>query len=239
MQIRTLSTRVGVPLFFVQTNGVIHDAKVDGYIDAYPALNLRNGKGAVVVKSAGNSFNDSDLADRYFNLGLGLCDNNGSAAFGLTCSNASINSGNNHPYQMVIGSNNADGTHTSYSTAGSALWASAPSGEYGFREPAMITTDQSNCEVGYSGSTNEDFYTNAYNGYPYGSMYPLNGVNSEVAAEFDPQCNYVQTFNGTSSAAPNTSGATALILAANNDLSWRDVKRIIASTADKIVCRRL
>lgn len=113
---------------FIQTNGVIHDTEVDGYIDAYPALNLREGKGAVVVKSAGNSFNDSDLSESYFRLGLGLCAVNGANANGLTCSNASINSGNNHPYQMVVGSNNADGTHTSYSTAGSALWASAPSG---------------------------------------------------------------------------------------------------------------
>ncbi|WP_062262312.1 S8 family serine peptidase [Endozoicomonas arenosclerae] len=220
---------------FVQTNGVIHNAEVDGYIDAYPALNLRDGKGAVVVKSAGNSFDDSDLSQRHFGLGLGLCDVNGANDNKLTCSNASINSGNNHPYQMVIGSNNADGTHTSYSTAGSAVWASAPSGEFGFREPAMITTDQSNCEIGYSGSVNENFYLNAYQGYPYGKMYPLNGVSSEISTELDPGCNYVQTFNGTSSAAPNTSGATALILEANSNLSWRDVKRIIASTADQIV----
>ncbi|WP_461534985.1 S8 family serine peptidase [Spongorhabdus nitratireducens] len=220
-----------VPL---QSNGVYHDEKIDGYIDAYPALNLRDGKGALVVKSSGNSFNDADLSQRIFKLGLDLCKKNGASEFGLTCSNAAINSGNNHPYQLVVGANNADGTHTSYSTAGSALWVSAPAGEYGFREPAMVTTDQSGCEIGYSGSINEDFYATNYKGYPYGDIYPLNGTKSDASAKYDQECNYVQTFNGTSSAAPNTSGAIALMLDANPDLTWRDVKRIIAKTSDQI-----
>ena len=40
--------------------------------------------------------------------------------------------------------------------------------------------------------------------------------------------------NGTSSATPVTSGSLALILEANPNLTWRDVKYIIAKTATKV-----
>jgi hypothetical protein len=40
--------------------------------------------------------------------------------------------------------------------------------------------------------------------------------------------------NGTSSAAPVTSGVVALMLEANSSLTWRDVKHILASTSDQV-----
>jgi kexin len=43
--------------------------------------------------------------------------------------------------------------------------------------------------------------------------------------------NYTSTFGGTSSAAPLAAGAIALVLSANQDLTWRDVKIILARTA--------
>ena len=46
-------------------------------------------------------------------------------------------------------------------------------------------------------------------------------------------CNYTSTFNGTSSAAPNASGVVSLILSANPELTWRDVRHILASTSTK------
>ena len=54
----------------------------------------------------------------------------------------------------------------------------------------------------------------------------------------NPNCNYVSSFNGTSSAAPTVSGVVALMLEANPDLTWRDVKHILASTSDKIDANR-
>ena len=47
-------------------------------------------------------------------------------------------------------------------------------------------------------------------------------------------CNYTANLNGTSFAAPIVSGAVALILEANPDLNWRQVKHILAYTAKKI-----
>ncbi|MHA3773558.1 S8 family serine peptidase [Verrucomicrobiota bacterium sgz303538] len=45
---------------------------------------------------------------------------------------------------------------------------------------------------------------------------------------------YTNSFGGTSSAAPLTTGGVALMLAANPGLGWRDVQEILASTAVKI-----
>ena len=44
---------------------------------------------------------------------------------------------------------------------------------------------------------------------------------------------YTSTFGGTSSATPLVAGIIALMLQANPDLTWRDVKNILAETAEK------
>ena len=44
----------------------------------------------------------------------------------------------------------------------------------------------------------------------------------------------MSTFNGTSAAAPNASGAIALLLEAEPELTWRDVKHILAKGARQI-----
>ena len=45
---------------------------------------------------------------------------------------------------------------------------------------------------------------------------------------------YTDAFNGTSAAAPVVSGVAALVREANRSLTWRDVKLILASTAQKV-----
>ncbi|TLM98295.1 MAG: hypothetical protein FDZ75_02665, partial [Actinobacteria bacterium] len=45
--------------------------------------------------------------------------------------------------------------------------------------------------------------------------------------------NYTRYFNGTSAAAPIVSGVCALVLEANPNLGWRDVTKILATTATK------
>jgi hypothetical protein len=45
---------------------------------------------------------------------------------------------------------------------------------------------------------------------------------------------YTNTFGGTSSACPGAAGTAALILSANNDLTWQQVKNIIKQTCEKI-----
>jgi len=174
---------------------------------------LRSGKGAIYIKSSGNGFNRG-AASRYCSTIYG-------ASTGLSCQNANMDPTNAIPYNIVTGALTAKGKKSSYSTAGSSLWVSAPGGEYGSTNPAMMTTDQSSCTKGYVRTGGAS--TNAFNTVSSGSGHSENS-----------NCNYASTFNGTSSAAPVTSGAVALILEANPSLTWRDVKHILASTSDQV-----
>jgi len=173
---------------------------------------LRGGKGAIYIKSAGNGFNS---------LSSTACSSLYGASTGLSCSNANMDRFNSIPYNIVVGALTAEGKKSSYSTAGSSVWVSAPGGEFGSTAPAMMTTDQSSCTKGYVRTGGAS--TNAFNTVSSGSGHSENS-----------NCNYASTFNGTSSAAPVTSGAVALILEANPSLTWRDVKHILASTSDQV-----
>ena len=130
----------------------------------------------------------------------------------IGCMGANMDASNNLPYLTVVGALNADGVRASYSSTGSNLWISAPAGEYGIESPAMITTDQMTTRRGY------DWY----------------GIGLSTQSSLNPNGNYVSMMSGTSSAAPNTSGAVALLLEARPDLSWRDVKHILARTARQV-----
>ncbi len=71
---------------------------------------------------------------------------------------------------------------------------------------SILTTDQSGCASGFS----------------------------TTWASYDTNCDYVAGFVGTSAATPMVSGAVALLLEANPDLNWREVKHILATTARQI-----
>lgn len=61
-----------------------------------------------------------------------------------------------------------------------------------------------------------------------------NGYNSGTTPGELPDANYTQTFGGTSSATPTAAGVVALMLQANPNLGWRDVKEILIATATKV-----
>ena len=62
----------------------------------------------------------------------------------------------------------------------------------------------------------------------------VNGRGIRSGDSENPHGDYISTFNGTSAAAPNASGAIALLLEAQPELTWRDVKYILARTARQI-----
>lgn len=169
-------------------------------------INGRNYKGQVYVKSAGNSFFECDVyhSDLY--------------RFNSVCGshNANTDPDNVLPWMIVVGAVNAKGISSSYSSAGSSLWISAPGGEYGTKDPAILTTDVVGCARGYaetgSGKTAFDKGTESLNS----------------------NCNYTNTFNGTSSAAPHVTGAVAVLMEVNPNLTARDIKHILATTATKV-----
>ena len=207
------------------------DSPVDPWIEgqyAYGVNTLRGGKGALYVKSAGNGFN---------RLGTAVC------TAGISCENANFDSSDVLPYNIVVAALNAKGMKSSYSTAGSAMWASAPGGETGWNsnaitaagyvapaagaviyDPAMVTTDQSGCAIGQSVNTPPTGF-GPFSYFNWGGTY-VNSINAN--------CNYTNGMNGTSSAAPMMSGVIALILEANPALTWRDVKHILAMTSVQV-----
>lgn len=176
--------------------------------------NLRGGKGAIYIKAAGNQY--WDYLDNCYE---------GVSQTAYFLGNANFSEEATTPYTILVGAVNADGTITSYSTPGANVWVSAPGGETGYnkaqnatvvaQKPAIVTTDFSGCGKG---------------------LKSFSGTQSDFNRGQDPNtsCEHVSTMNGTSSAAPMVSGAAALILSANPALTWREVKHILASTADKV-----
>ena len=182
----------------------IADNELSDYV--HGVNQLRDGLGAIYVKSAGNSFEDC-----FYNTSLSSIQSK------IGCLNANIDPLNNIPYQIVMGAFNAKNVKSSYSSVGSLLWVSAPGGEYGTTNPALLSTDPQSCQAGRN--------------IKYGTY---------GGEQVDNKCDYTKSANGTSSAAAAASGAIALLLAtpasdgSTNSLTWRDVKHILAKTARKL-----
>ena len=186
--------------------GGIRPSSFDQEVMSFGTSSLRDSKGALYIKSSGNSW-------RYDGS---YCGPSQSSGDNMPCGNAITDDRHSMPYAIVVGALNANDLRSSYSTPGAALWVAGYGGEYGSSDPAIMTTDQSSCDQGYSrfGASTNDFQ---------------GGSNAE-----NLNCNYSSTFNGTSSAAPTVAGVIALMLEANSNLTWRDVKHIIAGTSFQV-----
>ena len=188
----------------------------------------RSGKGTINVKSNGNSFYSSD----------GWCGPNNSMDDDMPCTTAS-SSGGLHTTPFIVGvpSLNANDERSSYSTVGPSSWIAGYGGEFGYGPPnylaenysaeqqryfkaAVMSTDQSSCDVGYVRTENDP--GTPRNAFSTGD-HPLN-----------LDCDYMPHMNGTSAAGPTVAGVIALLLEVNPNFTWRDIKHILANTG-KIV----
>ena len=178
---------------------------------AYGTSVLRQGKGAIYLKAAGNEFQGL----------MTTCDSK-AAAKTLYLGNSEFAEEDNTPYMMVIGAVNAKGESASYSSPGPNVWVSAPGGEFGYddatkastvvTDPALLTTDAPGCGVGFKAA----------------------GANAfDRGGAPNTDCYHTTRMNGTSGATPIVTGVVAFLLEANPNLTWRDVKHILAMTADK------
>ncbi|MBD3609216.1 MAG: S8 family serine peptidase, partial [Gammaproteobacteria bacterium] len=132
---------------------------------------------------------------------------NGDAPAGTgTADNSNYDAMANFYGTFAIGALNDKGQKASYSEEGANLLVVTPSGEF-CDTNATTTTDRMHSE-----------------GYNAGSSYNSGAYDNANA-------NYTDCFNGTSSATPVASGTIALMLAANPNLSWRDVRLILAKSA--------
>ncbi len=98
-----------------------------------------------------------------------------------------------------------------YSTPGATLWVCGPSSDSGpdGSKLGLTTTDKPG-EEGYNA-----------------------GIPSLAYPDYR-DADYTSNFGGTSGAAPIVSGVVALIRSANKELTWRDVKLILAATSRKV-----
>jgi subtilisin-like proprotein convertase family protein len=111
----------------------------------------------------------------------------------------------NSIYTISVAAVNDQAKQCTYSTPGSSVVISAPSGRDAVRPQGTSTTDR---------TANEG--------------YNLTGVTDDYSDR-----SFTENFNGTSSATPVVSGVTALVLQANSSLNWRDVKEIYIRSATK------
>ena len=192
--------------------------------------NLRDGKGIVFVKAAGNAFD----------VNCGLPSTRGA----YDCTNPANDPATLEPNVIVTAALNAKGQASSYSSAGSVLWITGLGGESGSKGrygevsgrteaeiaagatgdgPTIFSTDTSGCAAGMSKQPKP----------LYGGDF-MAGLSERVPGTPDnPDCDY-SYMNGTSSAAPTITGVVALMLSANPDLSWRDVRDILRLSARQV-----
>jgi proprotein convertase subtilisin/kexin type 2 len=163
----------------------------------------RGGLGTIYVFSAGNGHTGYEAGASDAALDCPLCEGN-----------ANLNRVANHFGVITAGAVNAHGAKSTYSETGANLLVSAPGGEFCSYTSGGSTT------VGSLAITTTDNMTSGLN--VAGTGY------TDLANR-----KYTQCMNGTSSAAPNTSGVVALMLQANPALGWRDVRYILATTARK------
>jgi hypothetical protein len=193
-------------------------------------LSMRGNKGAILIQSAGNefvSFTDGTTACNYANT------------YGVSCGDPATDTRRDGTLPIIVGALNADGVKSSYSNTGAAIWVASPGGEYGndsnyvptnstwynslfswvksfIYKPAIATTAFTGCQNAANGSTK------------------VNALDAQGQNTYAAKCQYTALMNGTSAAAPNLSGVVALMLEANPNLGYRDVKYILAKTAKKV-----
>ncbi|TXT39649.1 MAG: Subtilase family protease [Comamonadaceae bacterium] len=202
----------------------------------YGTTALRSGKGAIYFQAAGNEFLGSAEAAMQNGssmpidcVALLFADNMlarfSNDAAGHSCLNTNYEP-QGQPYFMKVAAIAANGRAGSYSSAGASNWITGLGGESGVLTPAIVTTDDSGCNLGKNNVANQ---ASLWAKYADAALKLVANLFGQSA--LDPQCNYTGTMNGTSAATPVLSGVAALMLEANPGLSWLDVKYILAKTA--------
>ena len=114
--------------------------------------NLRDGKGALYIKSAGNGFNRCRAIYHPINDDIG-------------CLSSNVDFSNILPYLIVVGAYLSLDERSDYASTGANIWVTAPGGRYGYWLPALISTDQMGRDRGYHLNANYGISNHAQNEY--------------------------------------------------------------------------
>ncbi len=121
--------------------------------------------------------------------------------------NANYFNEQNRFHTLSIAALGSDGCFAPYSNPGANVLVSAYGGGSDKTEdPTIVTTDLAGCDRGFSANDPMPHILNATGGYTH-------------------------WMNGTSAATPMVAGVAALMLDANAELTWRDVRYLLATTA--------
>jgi len=113
-------------------------------------------------------------------------------------------------YPIVVAALKHDNTYAEYSTPGANILVSGYSGNYYADSPTIGTTTI----MGRSSNSGD--------------------INSQTTWAEDTEENYTFVMNGTSAAAPTVAASITLVLEACHNLTWRDIRYLIAKHAKKI-----
>lgn len=202
------------------------DASVPANLSAIRAFpNLRSGKGLVYVKASGNEFYSYDNG-----VTTRDCPSNVQGVIG--CEVPAHDTETLETNVITVAAANANALRASYSNVGAVNWVTGLAGEFAnggthgqTGGPILFTTDQKGCAKGYS-------YTGTISG-AYAANAFLQAATYRNGSLENSSCDYGM-LNGTSAATPTVAGVVALMLQANPNLTWRDVREILRSSARKI-----
>ena len=123
---------------------------------------------------------------------------------------------NSSPYVVTVGGLNAAGTRAEYSNAGSNVWVTAPGGSRDTSAngyPGLMSIDQFGLDRGHMWTQSPDHWSRDPNLNPQGSVLAPGGTSLSNAI---------------------VSGALAILLEAKPELTWRDVKHILAESSRQV-----
>jgi len=214
------------------------DIENDAYLiykGVQPWTNLRGGKGVIIVQSAGNEY--IKISDERFCPGV--TGDGDKVTQIVSCENPANDTSLLNPLRLSIAALNPKGFRASYSSAGSINWVTGLSGEHAYgnygeegitssvpgvisKGPTIFSTDLTGCEIGYARNPPNDRNATAFS---------IGGTS--INATKNSNCKYSH-MNGTSASAPTVTGVVALMLNANPNLTWRDVRHILATTSRQV-----
>ncbi len=119
----------------------------------------------------------------------------------------------NNRHVISVCAVDGQGRQASYSEPGANIWLCAPGGDFVFVRGGLTTLGLPTTDLMGSAGANPN---------------PPDGLVGDYTDQ-----SYTRDFVGTSASAPIVSGVVALMLEANSNLGWRDVRLILAETARK------